>query len=58
MLNQKDRGQSLAEWSLIIALISIVGIAALTTWGKHLNDTTNILNTTLNNVNTGITTST
>ena len=50
----KNKGQSLAEWSLIIALISIVGIAALTTWGQHLNTTTQKINNALNSVNVDI----
>ncbi|MGD9580331.1 MAG: Flp family type IVb pilin [Vampirovibrionia bacterium] len=56
-LLSKNKGQSLAEWSLIIALISICGIAALTMWGGHLNTTTSILNNTLNSVNSNISTS-
>jgi pilus assembly protein Flp/PilA len=34
-----DSGQGLVEYALIIALISIVAIAALTTLGRKMNNT-------------------
>jgi Flp pilus assembly pilin Flp len=57
-IKKKKEGQSLAEWALVIALISIVCVSALTQWGKSLNTTTNEINNALNSVNTNINTTT
>lgn len=49
-VRDKSRGQSIAEWGLIIALISVVTIAVLTQIGTSLNTMTNEVNTALNSV--------
>lgn len=56
--NRLTKGQSIAEWGLILALISVVTIVALTQWGTSLNSTTSQINNALNSVNTTITTAT
>lgn len=40
-LMQDDRGQSLVEYALIIALVSVVAIVALQLLGKRVNTTLN-----------------
>ena len=43
-----DRGQSLAEYALIVALIVIVALVALTLFGTQIND---ILSMIANQIN-------
>jgi Flp pilus assembly pilin Flp len=54
----KEKGQSIPELFLLLALISVVSIMALTQFGASLNTTTNEVNNALNSVNTGINTTT
>lgn len=53
-LKKKNTGQTFAEYCLILGLISVVLIAALTTWGHQLNATKNSINNALNSVNQNI----
>lgn len=53
---QSHKGQSLTEYALILGLVVVVGIAALSQWGGHINRSVEILNDTLNNVNNDVTT--
>lgn len=54
-LNKKDeKGQSLVEYGLILALVSVVAISILTALGGQINSTVNTINTVLNNVNKNI----
>lgn len=41
------KGQSLVEYSLILALIAIVGITVLRGLGKHINNTLSSVNANL-----------
>jgi Flp pilus assembly pilin Flp len=41
------KGQSLVEYSLILALIAIVGITVLKGLGKHINNTLSSINANL-----------
>lgn len=43
-----DRGQSLAEYVLIVALIVIVALVALTLFGTQINDLLSIIADTIN----------
>jgi Flp pilus assembly pilin Flp len=43
-----DRGQSLAEYVLIVALIVIVALVALTLFGTQINDILSIIADTIN----------
>ena len=43
-----DRGQSLAEYALIVALIVLVALAALTLFGSQINDILSIIADTIN----------
>ena len=43
-----DRGQSLAEYALIVALIVIVALVALTLFGSQINDILSIIADTIN----------
>lgn len=43
-----ERGQSLAEYTLIVALIVIVALVALTLFGTQLNDILSIIADTIN----------
>ncbi len=43
-----DRGQSLAEYALIVALIVIVALVALTLFGTQINDILSIISDTIN----------
>ena len=52
--NKLNKGQTFAEYCLILGLISIVLVAALTQWGNELNSTKNNLNNALNSVNQNI----
>ena len=44
----KERGQSLAEYALIVVLIVIVALVALTLFGTQLNDILSIIADTIN----------
>ena len=56
--NRKEVGQSLVEYGLILALVSVVAITILTALGGQINSTVNTINTVLNDVNSKITTTT
>lgn len=43
-----DRGQSLAEYALIVALIVIVALVALSLFGTQINDILSIISDTIN----------
>ena len=43
-----DRGQSLAEYALIVALIVIVALVALSLFGTQINDILSIIADTIN----------
>ena len=43
-----DRGQSLAEYVLIVALIVILALVALTLFGTQINDILSIIADTIN----------
>lgn len=57
-IHKKEKGQGLAEYALILGLVSIVCIAGLTLWGQHVNNSVRIINNALNTVNTNISTTT
>jgi Flp pilus assembly pilin Flp len=42
-LRDKERGQSLAEYALIVALIVLVALVALTFFGTQINDILSII---------------
>lgn len=44
----EDRGQSLAEYALIVALIVIVALVALTMFGTQINDILSMISDTIN----------
>jgi Flp pilus assembly pilin Flp len=44
----RSRGQSLAEYVLIVALIVIVALVALTLFGTQINDILSIIADTIN----------
>ena len=46
--HMNDRGQSLAEYALIVALIVIVALVALTLFGTQINDILSIISDTIN----------
>lgn len=54
----KLNGQSLPEWGLIIALISVICTASLSYIASSLNTTTSKVNAALNSINTAQNTST
>ena len=47
LLNRDDRGQGLAEYALILALIAVVVIAAVTLLGTNINGILSTIATTL-----------
>lgn len=49
--NKAKKGQSLAEYGLILGLIAVVAIAALTTMGGEIQNILNKINAELLNVN-------
>ncbi len=49
-LRDEEEGQALVEYTLIVALISVVAIAALTTIGGDINTILNAVGTALGNV--------
>jgi Flp pilus assembly pilin Flp len=48
----KKQGQSLVEYGLILALVSVVAIAVLQTMGRQIKTTINTLTNRLNQANT------
>ena len=46
--HMNDRGQSLAEYALIVALIVIVALVALTLFGTQIDDILSIISDTIN----------
>jgi Flp pilus assembly pilin Flp len=44
---RQDRGQTMAEYGLIVALVALVAIAAWTALGTHVNTLINTIATTL-----------
>jgi len=44
----RSRGQSLAEYALIVALIVIVALVALTLFGTQINDILSIIANSIN----------
>lgn len=50
--NRKNKGQSLAEYGLVLALIAVVCIAALTTLGESISGMLEGLGTTISGVST------
>jgi pilus assembly protein Flp/PilA len=51
MKKAKKQGQSLVEYGLILALVSVVAIAVLQTMGNQIKTTVNTLTTRLNQAN-------
>jgi pilus assembly protein Flp/PilA len=49
---KKSKGQSLAEYGLILALIAVASIIALTSLGGNISTMMNGLSTTIGQVNT------
>ncbi len=50
--NSKNKGQSLAEYGLVLALIAVVCIGALTTLGENIDNMLNGLGTTIGGIQT------
>ena len=48
---ESERGQGLAEYALILALIAIVAIISLIFLGSQISDKMNVVGTTLQSVN-------
>lgn len=56
-LNKRnEEGQSLVEYGLILALVSVVAISILTALGGQINSTVNTINDVLSDVNAGVST--
>jgi pilus assembly protein Flp/PilA len=49
-LRRDERGQGLAEYALILALIAIVSIVALIFMGSQISDKLSVIGSTLNSV--------
>jgi pilus assembly protein Flp/PilA len=49
-LRREDRGQGLAEYALILALIAIVSIVALLFMGSQVNDKMSVIGSTIESV--------
>lgn len=49
-LARREKGQGLVEYALVIALVSIVVIAALTLLGPQINNVFNAITSTLTGV--------
>jgi pilus assembly protein Flp/PilA len=49
---QRSKGQSLAEYGLILALVAVFCIAALKLLGNSITNMMNGLSTTINGINT------
>jgi Flp pilus assembly pilin Flp len=49
-LRREDRGQGLAEYALILALIAIVSIVALLFMGSQVNDKLSVIGSTIESV--------
>lgn len=54
----EEEGQSLVEYGLILALVSIVAILVLSLLGGQINTTVNTIQTVLSNVNKNTNTTT
>ncbi|MGD9580555.1 MAG: Flp family type IVb pilin [Vampirovibrionia bacterium] len=53
---RKNKGQSLVEYGLILALVSVVAISVLTMLGGQINSTIDVLTNVLKNVSNNIST--
>ena len=54
--SKKSKGQSLVEYGLILALVSVVAITVLTTLGTQINTTISQVNAALSGVTVSTTT--
>lgn len=51
-LSKKERGATMVEYAIMVALIAIVAIAMIQGVGKNVNTTFNKVNSALTNANT------